>query len=461
MKYILSIVIILSVLIFPSCSDDESTEAQPEPPAPQQPVPSPPNTPQPDATHFVGPSHTAKKLQDVASQLKPGDVVEVEGNVEYVGGIVFNISGTTDKPIIIRGKIVNGKRPVIKQGPENRIIVMNGANTVLDGFEIVGQPDETTRAGVGVYANNITIRNCIIHDCRNGILGYGSLTGNVLVEYCEIYNCGGEPKPGFDFAHQIYMATDEVAHPNAVFRLQHSYVHDAKGGNNVKTRSGRNEIYYNWIEGARYHGIELIGPDLDDNDAMSENTKREDSDVVGNVVIATSNGSAIRLGGDGTGQTKGRYRVVNNTFILQNNSDGLRGNDGIETLELYSNIFYKGSAQQADVFSEADVEWVGGSRKVKGSNNYIPTGLSKVPAGLTGSISAGAPGFVNESQFNFSLAEGSQLKGVGVLAPASFQEAPFEKPLFPPTFLPPLRKHEKPGEAVARTVTTTINIGAF
>ena len=193
---------------------------------------------------------------------------------------------------------------------------------------------------MGVYANNITIRNCVIHDCRNGILGYGSLTGSVLVEYCEIYNCGGEPKSGFDFAHQIYMATDEAAHPNAVFRLQHSYIHNAKGGNNVKTRSGRNEIYYNWIEGARYHGIELIGPDMDDNDAMNENTKREDSDVVGNVVIATSNGSAIRLGGDGTGQTKGRYRVVNNTFVLQNNADALRGNDGIETLEIYNNIFF-------------------------------------------------------------------------------------------------------------------------
>ena len=453
MKQLLFVISFTSLLFFASCSDDSPSEVALQP--------DPVVNPEPEATHRVGPSHPIKKLQDVASQLKPGDVVEVEGNTEYVGGIVFAVNGTTEKPIIIRGKSVNGKRPVIRQGPNTRIIEMNGANTVLGGFEIVGNPDETTRAGVGVYANNIVIRNCIIHDCRNGILGYGNLTGNVLVEYCEIYHCGGEPKPGFDFAHQIYMATDEVAHPNAVFRLQHSYIHSGKGGNNVKTRSGRNEIYYNWIEGARYHALELIGPDLDDNDNMAEDTKREDSDVVGNVVIASSNGSGIRLGGDGTGQTKGRYRVVNNTFILLNNSDGLRGNDAIETVELYNNIFHKGSAQQADVFSEADVDWVGGVRRVKGSNNYIPAGLSKVPAGLTGSATAANPGFLNESQFNYGLTEASALRNAGTLNVISFSESPFEKPLFPPAFFPPQKKHQSTGEAISRPVGTTINIGAW
>jgi hypothetical protein len=246
-----------------------------------------------------------------------------------------------------------------------------------------------------------------------------------------------------------------------VFRLQHNYIHSAKGGNNVKTRSGRNEIYYNWIEGARYHDIELIGPDLADNDNMTEDSKREDSDVVGNVVIASSNGSAIRLGGDGTGQTKGRYRVVNNTFILLNNSDGLRGNDAIETVELYNNIFYKGSAQQADVFSEGDVEWVGNVRRVKGSNNFIPAGLNKVPAGLTGSLSSGNPGFLDESQFNYGLADGSVLRNAGTMNVPGFAEAPFEKPLFPPAFFPPQRRHLLPGEAVARTGSTIINVGAF
>lgn len=446
-------VLILLVLFLSSCSDDAPENVSPQP--------TPEESPEPEATHYVGPSYPTKKLQDLASQLKPGDVVEVEGNVEYIGGITFSANGTAEQPIIIRGKQVNGKLPIIKQGPNARIIVMNGSNTTLTGFEIIGNSDETTRVGIGVYADDIIIRNCIIHDCRNGILGYGSQTGNVLVEYCEIYHCGGEPKPGFDFAHQIYMATDEVAHPDAVFRLQHSYIHDAKGGNNVKTRSGRNEIYYNWIEGARYHAIELIGPDLDDNENMTENTKREDSDVVGNVVIASSNGSGIRLGGDGTGQTNGRYRIVNNTFILLNNADGLRGNDGIETVELFNNIFFKGSAQQADVFSEADVTWVGDTRKVKGSNNHIPAGLSKIPAGLTGTVTSGNPGFVSESQNDYNLSEASVLRNAGTLTVNTFESNPFPNPLFPPAFFPPLKRHQKPGEAIAKPNSTTINIGAL
>jgi hypothetical protein len=452
MRNILRCYILICTTILSSCSNDDAEPTNPEP--------DPIENPGPEATHHVGPAHTIKTLQEIAGQLQPGNVVEVDGDFEYTGGITLSVSGTIENPIIIRGKSINGKRPAIKQGPNARIIVIDGSNIVLDNIEVIGQPDETTRAGIGVYANNVTIRNCVIHDCRNGILGYGSLTGNVLVEYCEIYNCGGEPKSGFDFAHQIYMATDEVAHPNAVFRLQHSYIHDAKGGNNVKTRSGRNEIYYNWIEGPKYHSLELIGPDLDDNDEMTEGTKREDSDVVGNVLISASNGSAIRLGGDGTGQTKGRYRIVNNTFIIQNNADGLRGNDGIETVELFNNVFYKGSASGADVFSEADVDWEN-NRQVKGSNNYLQPGLNKIPAGLTTSISTANPGFVDETQLNYTIAPTSSLYQQGTLTPSTFANAAFPEPLFPPAFIPE-RKHIKSGEAVRRTTTpSNINVGAF
>ena len=439
-------------LVTVSCSEDEGAKKENE---------GPTEEPSPDATHFVGPDRDVKKLQDIANQLQPGDVVDVDGDFEYQGGIVFSKNGTAADPIIIRGKMVNGKRPVIKRGPNERIIVMNGAHTIFEGFEVVGEADETTKAGIGVYANNIKIRNCVIHDCRNGILGYGSDTGSVLVEFCEIYNCGGEANGDFDFAHQIYMATDEVAFPNAVFRLQHCYIHDAKGGNNVKSRSGRNEIYYNWIEGARYHAIELIGPDLDDNDNMEEDTKREDSDVVGNVIIATSNGSGARIGGDGTGQTHGRYRFVNNTFIMKNNADGLRGLDAIETVELYNNIFYKGAVAGADVFSEADVEWEGGSRQVKGSNNYVQPGLSKVPAGLTGSLTNASPGFTDEAQFNYVLKADSPLKTKGTLNPATITGAAFPSPLFPPAFLPPARKHDTLFDLIDRSVTPSIDVGAF
>ena len=106
----------------------------------------------------------------------------------------------------------------------------------------------------------------------------------LLMEYVEVHHTGNGTSQ-----HQVYMATDEVAHPGAVFRMQHCYLHDANGGNNVKSRAERNEIYFNWIEGAMYHELELIGPDP--NGAAvgwTIDLKREDSDVVGNVLKKTA-----------------------------------------------------------------------------------------------------------------------------------------------------------------------------
>jgi len=52
-------------------------------------------------------------------------------------------------------------------------------------FEIDGGPK-----GIGVFGHNIVVRNCVIHDCNHGLVGYGSGTGNVTVEYCEFYGNG-------------------------------------------------------------------------------------------------------------------------------------------------------------------------------------------------------------------------------------------------------------------------------
>jgi hypothetical protein len=95
------------------------------------------------------------------------------------------------------------------------------------------------------------------------------------------------------------MATDELAHPGSVFRMIGCWIHDANGGNNVKSRAERNGI-----EGAYYHELELIGPDP--AGGVPEATAREDSDVVGNVFVKRGANEAfavVRFGGDGTGQS--------------------------------------------------------------------------------------------------------------------------------------------------------------
>lgn len=222
------------------------------------------------ATYQVGPTRTDKQLRDVRDRLAPGDVVEIDGDATYEGGIAFTRAGSAEQKITIRGVRVNGKRPVLSGG--NNVIEAAGNHYVFEGLEITGGSSRCFYH----HADDITLRDSVVHDCpKQGILGADEDSGSLLLEYTEIYRAGGG-----DRDHQIYMATDGSAYPNAVFRMQFCYVHDGNGGNNVKSRAGRNEIYYNWIEGAFYHELELIGAD-----GAPEDLVREDSDVVGNVLL--------------------------------------------------------------------------------------------------------------------------------------------------------------------------------
>ena len=203
------------------------------------------------ATYKVGPSQQYKQLSAVKALLKPGDVVEVDGDASYAGGVVFDQPGSAANKITIRGLRVNGKRPVIS-GATNTIEAQ-ADHYVFEGLDITGGSFRCFYH----HAHDVTLRDSVIHDCaKHGLLGADQDSGSLLLEYVEVYKCGGGT-----FDHQIYMATDETAHPKSVFRMQHCYVHDANGGNNVKSRAERNEIYYNWIQGAQYHELELIGPD--------------------------------------------------------------------------------------------------------------------------------------------------------------------------------------------------------
>ena len=245
------------------------------------------------ATYEVGPGRTYPNLQAVAGLLAPGDLVLVDGDATYPGDVEFTQPGAPGNPITIRGARSAGKRPVISGGTNTVSFqspwpYSNGADHyIFEGFVVTGG----SFRGIYHQAHDLTIRDVLVYDCpAHGILGADEGSGSCLVEYVEVYGCGSGTN-----RHQIYMATDETNHPGSVFRMQFCYVHDGAGGNNVKSRAQRNEIYYNWIEGAFYHELELIGPDGADP-ALA----REDSDVVGNVLWKRNGTSSItRCGGTG------------------------------------------------------------------------------------------------------------------------------------------------------------------
>jgi hypothetical protein len=414
----------------------------------------------PAATYLVGPGKQYATLQSVADLLRASDTVLVDGNATYPSGASLSQSGTAGNWITIIGiQPVGGTRPVLA-GTTTYGIDISADYIVLQGFQVTGRPK-----GIGVFGNNIIVRGCVINGCNHGLIGYGTGTGNVTVEYCEFY--GNGVSTGGATQHQIYMATDEHSHPGSVFRLQYCYLHDGVEGDNVKSRSERNEIYYNWIEyaGTSGHGLGLFAPDPDDNENTLIETAREDADVVGNVIIQSRNACA-RIGGDLPGYpTNGRYRFVNNTFILTGaRGDAVRTFNTIETLEMYNNIIY-GTTSGSDirVLNDADGEWVHSPRSIIGSNNWVMTGATMVPTAsewsntLTGGISP----FINAPAQNYHAGPNSKIINAGAAATPTITLYPFPNPLFPPGFHPPQDTLIAVGLAQNRPNDGAIDIGAF
>lgn len=434
------------------------------------------------ATYTVGPTGTYPDLQtlfdDDQVDLGPGDVVEVSSNGgTYAGDIVMrdDDSGALGNPVVLRG--VGTPRPHLSGG-SNTFEFRSSNHVVMENFEISGSQAANTFRCLYHHAHDIVLRNVLIRDCpRHGVLGADQDSGSLTIEYSELRNSGSNQGN-----HLVYMATDEVTYPGAVFRLQYSYLHDSRygdsgiGGNLVKSRAERNEIYYNWLEGAWFHELELIGPDPegalpDWNDELV----REDSDVVGNVIVHTSDfGSILRFGGDGTfggrGETFGRYRVVNNTILRRNaNNDTptvFRLFEGIDSLELRNNVIWREGASGVTLVRAiaGEVQWAS-APKVTGSNNWVDANYAFNPTNLvqslTATVTGSAPGFADLGSYDLSPATGSPLFDAGTTPPPSPVGYEITDPLPRPTREPPRQAPHPVGSPAPRLAFGALDIGAF
>jgi len=412
------------------------------------------------ATYQVGPQKTYTRIQDITSRVKAGDTVLVDGNAQYAGDVKFTASGTGTQPIVVKGVRIGGKRPVISGGT-NTVHFNNCHHLVFEGFEVTGGSSR----GIFHQADSVVVRDVAVYDCpQQGVLGADVGSGSLTLEYCEVYRCGSGAS-----RHQIYMTTDQVNFPGSVFRLQYCYIHDATGGNNVKSRSERNEIYYNWIEGAFYHELELIGPDPGGvDDGWTIGLKREDSDVVGNVLLKKktaanndSNFAVTRCGGDATGWTHGRYRFVNNT-IIAGSSAVFRLFDTLQSIEMHNNIFYRSAGGVTIIrAAEGEMAWSTGKAVYAGSNNWVVTGSTTIPKEWTGTITGANPGFSNVKENNFKLEGTSLCVNAGSEVCVSPSEFPFPNPLTKPTGIPPQSQQPIAEENCLRTANGIIDIGAY
>jgi hypothetical protein len=410
--------------------------------------------------YTVGPDKPYKSLQEVTDLLNEGDTVFVDGDETYTGGVEFTKAGAEDSPIVIRGIRISGNRPALTGGTNTVHFsspwpYTSGADHyIFEGFDISGG---TTR-GIFHQADDLTIRDVAVHDCEaHGILGADQGSGSCYLEHVEVYNCGAG-----DRHHQIYMATDEVNRPGSVFRMQYCYIHDASGGNNVKSRAERNEIYYNWIEGAYYHELELIGPDPGGApDGWYPRLKREDSDIVGNVLWkkgSNYNFSVTRIGGDATGESHGRYRFVNNT-IISGTGAVFRCFDSLQSAEMHNNVFYPAAGNSINMIRMVEATWTEDTAVIVGTNNWFYEEAQNIPSQWKGTVRGTDPGFVNFADNDVTPATGSQLINAGASSVQSPPGYEFPTPLFPPLYHPPMNTVNT--SPIARNIKETIDIGAY
>jgi hypothetical protein len=202
--------------------------------------------------------------------------------------------------------------------------------------------------------------------------------------------------------------------------MRYCYIHDGAGGNNVKSRTTRSEIEYNWIEGAAFHELDLIGPDP--KAQKMPPGFHCDADVIGNVLVirSDSQGTLVRLGSDGNDSSHGRYNFVNNTIIVQSKvaaGSGLVWLKGqIDAVRLWNNVFFSEVGPMKILRSESAPP----PPVLAGGGNWLPTVAVSSPSAWK-AIRGTDPGFMNADAADYRPAPASPLIGAGILLPAALR----------------------------------------
>jgi len=340
----------------------------------------------------------------------------------------------------------------VLSGGTNTIEFRRSDHVVFEGFEVTGGSSRC----VFVVAHEITLRDLLIRDCPgHGVLSADNDSGSLTLEYSEVRTSGA----GGSY-HALYIQSDEIAHPGAVFRMRCNYVHSGTGGNLLKSRHERSEVRYNWFEGAYYHELDLIGPDEDTQQpGWSTDLVREDQDVVGNVIVHSNPefGAVIRVGGDGSGESRGRVRFANNTILVTSGEDStvFRIFNGIQAVEAHNNVLAAPNGGTLRVERTVEANWVNG-RQVGGSNNWVQSDAIVVPEEWTGTLYGADPGLTSVAAHNLVPAASSPLLNAANPAPQ-----PIPGYAVPGTVFPPTQQPQRAAACTPRVANGVLDIGAL
>lgn len=398
------------------------------------------------ADYPVGPGQTYSSISDVPwESLGAGDRVLIHHRpAPYAEKILIGVSGSPGDPIIVRGLPgPNGERPVIDGrnattrqaldywGEERGVIKVGGSSVppdttpshiVIEGLEIrsahpdhsftddAGMSDTYTDNAASIYvekANDLTIRDCEIHDSGNGIFvgAFNGQTRDILISGNYIHGNGID---GSIFEHNTYTEAIGITYEFNRF----GPLRPGAGGNNLKDRSAGLVVRYNWIDSGNRQ-LDLV----DGGNAVTGDPDYDRTFVYGNVLIereGEGNSQVLHYGGD-SGNTanyrKGRLHFYHNTVVSTRtgNTTLMRLSTNDESAELRNNaVFVTAAGSHLALLDDAGVAELSG--------NWLKQGWQDSHGALSGSVSLGTgnidgtdPGFVDFNAEDYHPANGSPL----------------------------------------------------
>jgi hypothetical protein len=252
------------------------------------------------ATLSVGPGKTYATVAAAYAASHSGDSIEVQTGT-YTNDF---ISITTNVNI----KAVGGRVSMVATVPvptTKGIWVVGTSVTsptvTIDGFDFSGAttPSGSNAAGVMYQSGFLTLSNDSFHNNQDGVRGGPIASGVVLIDHCEFYNNGIND----GLTHDLYIGIMPQ------FTIQNSYIHDALGGHEIKSRAlntvvSNNRIFDNTSSSSYSVDIPQSGNVTITNNILQQGT-------------AAAN-PAILAYGEETGVTQNPGRTIsvsNNTIV--------------------------------------------------------------------------------------------------------------------------------------------------
>jgi len=399
-------------------------------------------------TYEVGVGKTFTNIGDIPwENMRAGDQVLIYWRQQpYKEKWVIAVQGTEQQPFVVRGipnqngelPIIDGRdattRSQINFWNENRgVIKIGGANSpvvdvptwiVVENLDIRSGRTPynfTGRNGLTSYGSNaasiyvengqnVTIRNCILHDSGNGLF-VSWASRNVLVERCWIYDNGIENSI---YEHNTYTAAIGMVY-------QFNYLGPLRAnclGNNLKDRSAGTVVRYNWIESGNRQ-LDLV--DAEDSMDLVNHPSYRKTLVYGNILIepdGAGNSQIIHYGGDSGDTTtyrKGTLYFYNNTMVSTRtgNTTLMRLSTNEETCDCRNNIV-------SVMAPGSRLALLDSSGILHLNNNWLKTGWQGSHSGLTGIIhneggmvTGENPGFIDAAAQDYHLSASSPCADAG------------------------------------------------